>query len=154
MSTAPIMNTIKKPLHIVGVSTITSNELAQTENSIGKLWAHFLNINIKEMLESLASPSIFSVYSHYENDYHGKYTVTIGYAVPDISNIPRGLSIVIIPAGNYKKFESQNNSPEAIVDVWKTIWSTDPNELHRNFIADFEEYHADDVSIYVGYDDY
>ena len=143
------MNKIATPLYIVGMSTITTNALAQKENSIGKLWAHFLNNNIKEMLNELVSSSIFTVYSNYENAYHGQYTVTIGYAVHDTAVIPGGLTTVAIPAGNYKKYDAKSNSPADIIAAWQTIWADDAT-LHRNFIADFEEYHGNEVSIYVG----
>ena len=137
------------PLHIVGISTVTTNELAVQDNSIGKLWAHFLNVDIKELLGDLASTSVFAVYSNYENTYHGHYTVTIGYAVHDANQIPTGLSAVTIPAGNYKKYDAKSNGPQDILAAWQHVWADDA-ALNRNFIADYEEYHGDNVSIYVG----
>ncbi len=143
---------INKAIKIVGISTITSNELALNQNTIGKLWGEFLSSSINDKLADISSSSIFAVYSDYENGYQGKYKITIGYAVNDISNIPDGLSTVTIPAGKYRIFNCKSGAPEDIVETWKTIWQIDPNVFQPNFITTFEEYKDNEVSIYIGYE--
>jgi len=61
------MDEINNPIYIVGISKITSNEAAQNENEIGKLWDVFSKTPIKEKLNNIISDSIFAVYSDYES---------------------------------------------------------------------------------------
>lgn len=146
------MNQIDKSINIVGISTITSNEAALNQHTIGKLWNEFLSTPIKEKLAGISSPSVFAVYSNYENGYQGKYQITIGYAVNDTSTIPNGLTTVTIPAGKYKIFKSKSPAPEDIVDTWKTIWQLDSSILQPNFVTTFEEYKDNEVMIYIGHE--
>jgi len=146
------MNEINTPIYIAGISKVTSNEAAMTDNEIGKFWDMFSKAPIKEKLQNIISPSVFAVYSDYENGHQGKYKLTIGYAVKDPNHIPDDLSAVTIPAGNYKGYKAKSLSPEDIVAVWQTIWATDVNALNRNYVADFEEYRANEVVISIGYE--
>src|SRR3989339_529998 len=106
---------MNKPRTIVGMSIVTSNDAAQNQNTIGKLWEAFLQSSIKEQLKNISSPSIFAVYSDYENGYMGKYKITIGYAVDDLSAIPKELSVVVIPSGNYKVYHSKSQDVQDII---------------------------------------
>ena len=146
------MNEIGESIKIVGISTITTNDAAQNQNAIGKLWNEFLKTPIKEKLTDISSSSVFAVYSDYENGYKGKYKITIGYAVNDVSNIPNGLTSATIPAGKYKIFKSKSRAPEDIVDVWKMIWQIDATILKPNFVTTFEEYKDNEVTIYIGHE--
>lgn len=146
------MTSFNQPLCIAGLSIITSTEEAFKENSIGKLWDLFLKSQTKEQLKSvLLSDNIYAVYSHYEDGYKGKYRTTIGFSVDKNKNIPDDLTTVMLPVGKYKIYQTKNQ-PQDIIATWQNIWNIDPNTLHRNFIADFEEYHGGEVKIYVGHD--
>lgn len=144
------MKKIEKPIHIVGLSIVTTNEKAMTENSIGLLWDLFLKSALKEKLSGLVSDHVFAVYSDYENQYHGHYKITIGYALHHLQNVPEELAQVTIPSGNYQVFPVEKQTPEAIIATWQTIWNGDPNSLPRNYIADFEEYSGHGVNINIG----
>lgn len=147
------MSNIDKSIKIAGISTVTSNEAAFNQNTIGKLWGEFLAAPIREKLSNLSSSSIFAVYSDYESGYEGKYKITIGYAVNDNGKLPDGLTAVTIPSGNYKIFKSKSNAPEDIIDTWKMIWQMDPKVFQPDFEIMFEEYKEDnEVLIYVKYD--
>lgn len=147
------MNQIEKDIKILGISTVTSNEAAFNQNTIGKLWDEFLKTPIKEKLADISSSSIFAVYSDYEDGYTGKYKITIGYAVKDINIIPNGFTTVTIPSGKYKIFKSKSGAPEDIVDTWKTIWQIDSNIFQPNFVTTFEEYKDNnEVMIHIGYE--
>lgn len=144
---------IETDIKIVGISTVTSNEAAFKQNTIGKLWDEFLKGPIKDKIADISSSSIFAVYSDYEDGYKGNYTITIGYAVKDTKIIPNGLTEVIIPAGKYKTFKSKSRAPEDIVDTWKTIWQIDSNIFQPNFVTTFEEYKENnEVLIHIGYE--
>src|SRR5688572_5644230 len=142
------MNTITKPIYVVGMSIITSNDVAEKE--IGEHWALFLKTPIKEKLTNIISSSVFAVYSDYENGCQAKYKLTIGYAVSSLEDAPQELTAVTIPAGNYKIYQAKSRTPEDIIAVWQEIWATDANTLPRNFIADFEEYSEHGVTVSIG----
>lgn len=145
------MNTRDNSIHIIGISSIASNDESGFEK-IGSLWHSFLNKPFKEKLVNMVSSNIFAVYSDYENGHKGKYKLTLGYAVDDIIDIPDELSAVTIPAGNYKVYKANSPAPEDIFATWQTIWSTEPNLLPRNYVADFEEYAENTVTINIGCD--
>ncbi|MDF2529338.1 MAG: lipopolysaccharide heptosyltransferase family protein [Gammaproteobacteria bacterium] len=138
----------KKTIYVVGLSTITSNDAAYME--LGNLWGKFFSTTIKEQLSNIVDPGIFAVYSDYENGFKGKYRTTIGYAVSDPSHVPEGLSLVSIPAGKYKSFKAQSSAPQDIIATWQDIWAADAS-LNRNFVADFELYHDNEASVYIGH---
>jgi predicted transcriptional regulator YdeE len=138
----------KKAIQVVGISTITSNDIAHHE--LSKLWEKFFNTPIKEQLDNIIDPGIFEVFSDYENGFKGKYRATIGYAVSYPCLIPEGLSLVSIPVGKYKAFKAQSSAPQDIVATWQSIWAADAS-LNRNFVADFELYYDNEASIYIGH---
>lgn len=147
------MHPIEKAIKIVGISTITSTEEAFKENTIGKLWNDFFKNAIKEKIVNTASPSIFAVYSDYEDGYKGTYKITIGCAVHDIKKIPNGLTMVTIPAGKYRTFQPKSQAPEDILETWKTIWQIDSNTFQPSFVVTFEEYKDNnEAMIYIGYE--
>lgn len=139
----------KRSLNIVGISIVTSTEEAMKENTLGKLWGNFMQNPIKEKLGTLEQNEIFAVYSDYESDYTGKYKATIGYAVADPNNIPEGLTLTTLPAGHYKSFYPNSPQPMDVFATWQEIWAKD-QELNRAYIADFEVYGENSVTIYVG----
>lgn len=146
------MHQIENNINIIGISIMTSNEAAFTQNTIEKLWQEFFKNPIKEKLSNLLSTSIYAVYSDYENGYNGKYRITIGYAVKETNEIPNGLTKTIIPAGKYKIFQSKSHAPEDIVDTWKIIWKSDSNIFQPDFKAMYEEYkNTNEVMVHVSY---
>lgn len=145
------MSNTKHPIKVIGLSIITTNEAAMTQNTIGKLWQDFSNASIKEKLDNIISPNIFAVYSEYENGYHGKYRITVGYAVDDTANVPAGLTAVMIPTGNYTEYKSKSKSVPDVIDTWKIIWEKNQETYPRDFIADYEEHAENDVTIHIGY---
>lgn len=145
------MTTLHNPIHIAGISIVTSNDEAFKENTIGKLWEEFLKLPVKEKLGAIASHNCYSVYSDYENGDKGKYKVTLGYAVENLDGVSPELSVTTIPAGDYKIFKSGSASKEDVVTTWQQIWGTSSKALPRNFVADFEEYNENGVLIYIGY---
>ena len=139
----------KKPLHIVGISCITSSDAAH--ENMGKLWAKFSSSQLKEKLDNIISPATFCVYSDYENGTIDCYRATIGYAVKDLRSIPSDLSLITIPAGKYKTFPAKSTEVADVVTVWETIWALNEQQLPRNFITDFELYDENAMTVYIGY---
>lgn len=109
-----------------------------------KLWQKF-NLNNPTIDET-----VFGVYSDYESDANGFYTVTAGVAG---ANEMKELNSVKINSGNYLIFKDKGELPKAIIDAWEAVWDYfKVNSLYKRcFMTDFETYSdGDEVAIYIG----
>lgn len=131
---------------VIGLSIKTRNTDEFNENTakLPSLWQQFYSSNFA------ANANIFEVYSDYESDANGLYTVTVG--VTD-NNECAEFSSVKIQAGSYLVFEGEGQMPSTVVEIWKQIWAyfEEKREYQRSFISDFEAYSGSDkVAIYIG----
>lgn len=133
---------------IVGLQIRTTNaaEAAPATARIPDLWNRFTNENVSaRILEQQGSSAVFAVYSAYETNEHGAYSVTIGCPVDDAGIIPEGFKEVWIPEGRYAVATTAVGPlPEIVIDGWKEIWVASVQELggERRFEVDFEVYDA------------
>ena len=131
---------------VTGFSTNTQNtdEFNQKTAKLPNLWDQFYSS------ELASTANRFGVYSNYESDTNGLYTVTAG-VTGDLDHTT--LDSVKVHAGNYLVFQGKGPMPQAIVEVWQQIWAyfAAENPYQRNFISDFEAYSgADEIAIYIG----
>jgi predicted transcriptional regulator YdeE len=132
-------------LSVVGIAARTSNSSA---HEIGALWKRFYREGIGEQIPGRLDGSIYSVYSEYESDFRGRYTLLIGCLVSADAPIPEGLSRQVVKAGNYAVFEATGELPESVVSTWASIWET---PLDRLYVTDFERYTKEGtVTVHVG----
>src|SRR5262249_52458943 len=90
-----------------------------------------------------APSRILAVYSDYESDANGAYSVLVGAEVNDSPEVPAGLVAKKIPRARYARIVSERGPIPAIVfGVWKRIWGMSAKELggERAFGVDFEVY--------------
>jgi predicted transcriptional regulator YdeE len=131
---------------VTGLSTETKNtdEFKEQTAKLPSLWQQFFSSDLA------INANIFEVYSDYESDANGLYTVTIG--VVDGCEQTQFDSIKI-QAGNYLVFQGAGPMPSTVVETWKNIWDYFEAEsaYQRCFISDFEAYSGSDkVAIYIG----
>lgn len=131
---------------VTGFSVRTQNSIEFDEKTakLPKLWQKFNSNN------PTIDETVFGVYSDYESDVNGFYTVTAGVAS---ENDMKELKSVKINSGNYLIFKGKGEMPKAIIDTWKTVWNyfTVDSPYKRSFMADFEAYsNGDEVAIYIG----
>ena len=131
---------------VTGLSTKTQNtdEFNEKTAKLPGLWQQFYSSDLA------GYANLFEVYSGYESDADGLYTVTVG--VSDDSERAE-FSTVKIPAGNYLVFQGAGPMPSIVVETWKKIWDYFEAESNyqRSFISDFEAYSGfDKVAIYIG----
>lgn len=131
---------------VIGPSTRTKNcdEFNIKTAKIPNLWQQFASANLT------SQATIFGVYSDYESDANGLYTLTVGIASDDAQV---QFNSIIIQTGNYLVFEAIGPMPSTVIATWKHIWDyfAKENEYQRNFISDFEAYNgSDEVAIYIG----
>lgn len=131
---------------MTGLSTKTQNtdEFNEKTAKLPSLWQQFYSSDLA------TNANIFEVYSNYESDANGLYTVTVG--VSDDSERSE-FGSVKIQAGNYLIFHGTGPMPATVVETWKQIWNYFEAESNyqRSFISDFEAYSGSDkVAIYIG----
>lgn len=133
------MQTIQKEeLSIVGISTRTSNEKGKAEIDIPKLWHHFMNEQVLDTIPNRVNNTLFALYTDYETDHTGEYTVILGCQVKSLDAIPEKFTVKFIPRSNYKKFTAKGNlTKDAVFNTWMEIWNTD---LKRAYTTDLEVY--------------
>lgn len=131
---------------VVGVSAVTSNDSPDMGAVIGGLWEKLYQGGINDKIKNKVNQYAIGLYSDYSGE---KYTVTAGNEVS--ANENEDLSVKIIPAGKYAKFQIHGNMVTAVADAWNEIWNMN---LERSFTGDFEEYlNSDwenaDINIYI-----
>ncbi len=131
-------NIKKEALNIVGITVRTSNEKGKADKDIPALWEQFMQKGISEKIPNKVNETIFALYTDYESDHNGPYTVVIGFQVSSLDNIPEDFSIHMVPEANYQKFTAKGDlTKDAVVNTWMEIWNTD---LKRTYTTDIEVY--------------
>lgn len=131
---------------VMGLSTQTQNtyEFNEKTAKLPSLWQQFYSSDLA------TNANIFEVYSDYESDANGLYTVTVGVS-DDSERVEFGT--VKIQAGNYLVFHGVGPMPSTVIETWKQIWDyfEAKSNYQRSFISDFEAYSGSDkVAIYIG----
>jgi len=127
---------------IVGISVRTTNKDGKSVEDIQKLWTDFFSNNVADDISDRLSEDIYCMYTDYESDHHGEYTVILGYKVSDTNEISGEYYYKDIPAGKYYKFEAEGKIPECVGKTWDYIWKSD---FKRSYIADFDVYSAENA---------
>lgn len=119
---------------IIGISTVTTNENGKSIKDIEEIWGKFWNENITDQIPDKKNNDIYAVYTDYETDYTGKYTLIIGYSVTTFENIPDGFVGREISVGKNTKYVSKGKMHEAVLKTWTEIWEN--TDLKRAYRAD------------------
>lgn len=131
-----------KEMKIEGLSAITKNSDPNMPIVIGSLWDKFYKDGIYEGIENKANSKAVEIYSDYESDVNGKYSVTVGCEVNRFNNNGNVVT-KIIPEGKYAKFVVKGHMVKAVQEFWQKLWQM--KDLDRNYKCDFEEYQDDNM---------
>jgi len=138
----------------VSVRTINRDEFDPKTAKLGIFWQNFRTENIPARVSSAVPYSpVYGVYSNYDSNESGYYTLTAGIEIHSSSESELGFTKIEIPAGQYLVFSDKGAMPEVIVKVWQRIWNyfSNENPYKRCFDVDFELYsNAEGVAIYIG----
>ena len=145
MSISPIVKQVEG-FTVTGFCVRTQNqdEFNEKTAKIPSLWQQFYQSELR------SNTPIFGVYSQYDSDANGYYTVTAGIQSKEAHP---SLAAVHIKAGRYLVFQGTGPMPETVVETWKHVWTFFASDTmyQRNFISDFEVYHGPtQVEIYIG----
>lgn len=130
--------------NVVGISVRTSNAQEMSGNSeIGPLWKRLRDEDVLIRIQHRTDGKIIAVYSDYESDRNGRYTYTLGAKVNSTRDVPNGMIVQKVQAGQYAMFTSQGGpAPQIVPALWKGIWSLEASkQLNRAYKTDFEVYY-------------
>jgi predicted transcriptional regulator YdeE len=128
----------------LSVRTINSDEFNPSTAKLPSLWQQFA------ATEKLQDGAVYGVYSDYETDDSGHYTVTAGMNNPMFTS--SDFTTVKIDTGDYLVFEDKGPMPQTVIETWKRVWSyfTDDAAYKRSYTTDFELYNGpDSIAIYI-----
>jgi len=133
------------PMLVIGIGVRTTNHAESKKDTakIPALWGRFFQENLSGKIPNqIQSSQTYGVYSSYESDCDGKYTVTAGKCVSRVDNLPQDLAMVNVEGGSYLVFEGKGSKPEIVINIWKEIWNyfSSKQELKRRYTTDFELY--------------
>jgi predicted transcriptional regulator YdeE len=111
MSIKPTVKQVERFI-VTGFSVRTQNsdEFNEKTAKLPNLWQQFYTSELAN------NANIFSVYSNYDSDANGPYTVTVGVKS---DHVQTQLSRVTIEAGNYLVFQGIGPMPATVVETWK-----------------------------------
>lgn len=132
---------------VVGLTTRTRNSDVDMTSKIGSLWNDFYQKGIYAAILNKANEKALGIYSDYETDVNGEYSVTVGCEVTNAGGISENTVIKTIPAGKYAKFIVRGHMQTAVADFWEQLWQMnfDDKNLERSYQCDFEEYQNGDM---------
>jgi len=145
--------TIAEEFSVIGLQTRTQNadEFNPEKAKIMPLWMKFYGSSLISHLDQ-NDPCIYGVYSNYESDHNGLYSLTVGVNTKCFSDPDSKFHQVTIQPGSYLIFEAQGKQPESIIATWQEIWTyfASPTNPRWTYTTAFEKYISEDkVEIYI-----
>jgi len=142
---------------VVGIEARTTNAQEMSgKGVIPKLWGRFMQEDLIEKIPDHVGSDVIVLNTDYQSDKNGEYTYVLGVKVSSTHDVPSGMTIHHVPAGEYAKFSAAEQSPSAVVALWRRIWSLeDLGQLMRAYQTDYEIHHKPQtgqasVDVYIG----
>ncbi|MFF2911627.1 GyrI-like domain-containing protein [Paenibacillus sp. NPDC057934] len=136
----------KPEITLTGISARTTNvEEAGPNGVIPGLWEQFSQVNLAEATGTSNPHLTYGLYTDYESDFTGAYTILIGHeSGNDASHKENGFAHVAVPESNYMVFTTTKGPMEEVVpQAWTEIWQYFKDSLEkRTYTGDFELYDA------------
>jgi len=122
---------------VTGIAIRTTNQGGQAYLDISELWGKFMGNQLAETIGNKLSDDIYCVYTDYESDHTGYYTVILGCKVGSADNLEGGFTSVKVPPATYQVYKPEGELPDSIITEWEYIWE---HADDRAYTADFECY--------------
>lgn len=120
---------------VVGIEARIANVGDSAGKEVEAIWGRFWGEDIRNKIPNSLNEDIYAIYTNYESDFKGAYTLIIGLAVESFDDIPDGFTSIEIKRDTYKKYISKGKMPEAVLKTWFEIWGD--TELKRAYRTDF-----------------
>jgi predicted transcriptional regulator YdeE len=135
----------EKGFSVVGIEVRTSNAKEVTNKAvIGKEWQKFFEESILQKIPNKLDGNIYAVYSGYDSDRDGEYSLLIGAKVPEGADVPAGLVLRKVVAGTYAVVTSEKGPvARVVVAAWQHVWGMEDHDLlggPRAYKTDYELY--------------
>ena len=129
----------QKTFFVIGIQDVVKyDDLEAMEKSIEALWSKIYSNDFSSKLKNIIDPSnIYTTYSGYDTP-KGKMSITLGYKVNDLSNIPSGLKGVKIPANEYLVYPMSGDKSDFEGEGWEQLEALMLNRKAES--SDFEVY--------------
>jgi len=128
----------------IDVRTTNAAEMELATARIPALWERFTYESLPGHIPGQTNPGVvLGLYSDFDSDADGAYTLMAGCEVSPESNMPAGLGTKSVPPAKYAVFTSEKGEiPTIIFNAWQEIWAMTPEQLggHRAYTGDFEVY--------------
>jgi len=147
-----IANIPSKIISGIAVRTTNALEMNPDTASIGKLWDRFYTNSIADDIVLPKAPElIYGVYTQYESDHNGEYTILAGMESETTEQLKPELLSIKLDAGRYLVFKVSGQLPAAIIETWGFVWEYFSNHptVKRKFTTDFELYTQTEAAIYI-----
>jgi len=130
---------------VVGIEVRTTGERELSgEGEIPGLWRRFYSEHIADKIPNRVDKNIYALYTDYVHDRMADYTVLLGVRVKDTSEVPAGMVLKTIPAGQYAIITSEKGPGETVIPTaWQKVWALeDKDQLggKRAYKTDYELY--------------
>jgi predicted transcriptional regulator YdeE len=130
-------------LTVVGVTVRTTNR-AEADPGTAKipaLWQRFF-VAQEAIPHRREADVIIGVYTGYESDHTGEYSLIVGSEVSAATDVPDDLVSVAVSPGRYLVFTAEGEMPGALIRTWMEIWEyfSATSKYQRAYTADFERH--------------
>lgn len=118
------MNTyfVQKPkMTLAGVSIRTTNEVEMgPDGGLSRLWETYFQSNIAGQMDTVKPEYIYALYTDYESDASGAYTVVIGHEVAGERHLAdSGIVSAAVPESKYMVFTTKKGPVfEVVSQAW------------------------------------
>ena len=142
----PVLQVSRDAIRLVGLETRTRNadEMDPATARIPAHYERFFGEDVAARITHKVDPgTMMSLYSDYEGDENGEYSITLGFEVGSFDDVGEGLSSKTLPASSYAVVTTDRGAlPAVVVDAWQRIWRMSVAELggKRTYTGDFELY--------------
>jgi predicted transcriptional regulator YdeE len=134
---------------LIGIEARTSNRNRPSHQANGRAliseqWERFFKEGIFDRIPNKLDSSIYALYTDYESNRDGEFSLVIGARVSDAPLTPPGMVKKSIPKGNYAVLTSAEGPVAKVVpQAWQPVWKLEDSSGlggRRTYRADFELY--------------
>ena len=119
---------------VIGMACRADNDRPET---VGAFWQRLFAEGIWDRIPNKADDRIISLYTDFETDHTGAYTLLIGARVTDVDTVPEDMVAIQVPPARYAVFTSTGPMPDALLATWQRVWDSG---LVRAYTTDFDVY--------------
>ncbi|OPA73891.1 AraC family transcriptional regulator [Paenibacillus selenitireducens] len=131
-------------IELVGISTRTTNaEETGPNGRLPKLWETYFQSNMQAQIKGDNAHLLYALYTDYESDASGAYTVLLGHEKGDgTAHSETEWVHATVPEAKYMVFTTKPGPVyEVVYETWQTIWAFfQDSSIKRAYTGDFELY--------------